>query len=142
MDDQSQIDSFASLARRLEKNRDFMAYVLAAYRSQEGLSEAELAADFGVLPALIVRLALCRRPASGTVDFAQNVRRIADATLVDESKLANILNQVEALEKLSELPGTDQGSFDALDGLLAAARDRVNRNGCGGAADKDEDDKG
>ncbi|MGH9822143.1 MAG: hypothetical protein ACREDR_02630 [Blastocatellia bacterium] len=121
------IEALAGLAKRLESDRDFMAYVLAAYRRQEGLSEKELAAEFGVLPPLLVRLALCKRPTAGTPNFAKDIRRLADATLIDEAILANVLNQIEIVERLSDASGSDRKS-SPLEGLLAAARDRTEKD--------------
>jgi transcriptional regulator with XRE-family HTH domain len=139
MSDPTGIEALAGLVGRLENNREFMAHVLAAYRKQEGLSEQELAAALGVTPALLVRLALCRRPAADSPDFTDRLRRIADATLIDEAQLASVIRQVEILERLSGLPGIQQGprhpldghpldghplDGHPLDGLMAAARDR------------------
>jgi hypothetical protein len=49
--------------------------------------------------------------------------------LVDEAQLASVIRQVEILERLSGLPGIQQGprhplDGHPLDGLMAAARDR------------------
>ena len=119
----------AKLARRLESNRNFMAYVLAEYRRQEDLTLEELAQEIGVMPLMLVRLALCSRPDSTTSAFAEQVREIADFTLTDEVQLAQILRQVDVLEMLSRRPSSDpstsQAAPDEIDsGLLAAARDR------------------
>jgi hypothetical protein len=125
MNDSTSIEALARLAGRLESNRDFIAYVLAAYRKQERMSEEELAATFSVTPALLVRLALCRRPAEGSPDFTDRLRRIADATLIDEAQLANVLRQVEMLERLSGAPGVQEAPQHPLESLMAAARDRT-----------------
>jgi hypothetical protein len=107
-----------------------MAYVLAAYQAQENLTDEALARELGMLPLLILRLSLCRRPDALSSNFAEQVREIADFTLVDEVKLAHILRRVDALEKLSARPErpveseSETESSHPLAGLLAAARDR------------------
>jgi len=124
MADSMSAEALAQLAERLEGNPDFMAYVLAAYRRQEGLSEDELAAELSVLPALVIRLALCKRPNEASPGFAERVRRMSDFTLIDEAKLANILRQVRVLDGLSGRPVGREEIRGPLEGLLAAARDR------------------
>jgi hypothetical protein len=120
------------LAGRLRRDPRFMSYVLAAYQSQENLTEEELSQELRTLPALVVRLALCKRPSPSSPQFAEQVREIAEYTLTDAARLANILRQVEALESLSRhtslsLQAGDEEAESSrpLSGLLAAARDRV-----------------
>ena len=119
-----------TLASRLRSDPRYMSYVLAAYQRQENLTDEDLAQELGTLPMLIVRLALCRRPASSSPQFAEQVREIADYTLTDEAQLANILRQVDGLEKLAErpialeAPEVEAQSRHPLTGLLTAARDR------------------
>lgn len=103
------------LVKRLKGNPDFLAYVLARYQEQEGISDENLPAALGTLPELVFRLALCRRPDANTANFATSVREIADYTLVDESLIADLIRQVSSLESLSK---------SAPHGFLAAARDR------------------
>jgi hypothetical protein len=105
----------SQLLKRLRENPDYMAYVLARYQEQEGISDENLAAALGTLPHLAIRLALCRKPDAGATNFAARVREIADYTLMDESVLANIIRQVSSLQALSTAPERQ---------LLSAARDR------------------
>lgn len=119
-----------SLARRLQDNRAFMAYVLAAYQEQEGLDDAGLIERLGITPAMLARLALCRRPDAGSPQFADQIRQIAAYTQTDAGQLAMILRQVGALETLATRPETadapeaDRHALQLRPGLLAAARDR------------------
>ncbi len=128
MSNQETMNPFSSLALKLQRNPRFMAYVLAAYQRQESLSDEELAEALGAMPELIVRLALCRRPSVSAPQFAEQVRELADYTLIDEAQLASIVRQVDGLERLAGLPhAVPEGEAQAglsLSGLLAAARDR------------------
>lgn len=130
MTDQEPVPTIAKLARRLRGDARFMSYVLAEYQKQENLTDEHLVRELGTLPPMVVRLALCKRPASSSGRFAEEVREIADYTLTDEAQLASILRQVEGLERLAERPsvlagsGSEEQSGHPLAGLLAAARDR------------------
>lgn len=123
------------MASRFRHNPLYMAYVLAAYQSQEELTDEDLARELGTLPRLMLRLSLCRRPNALSSDFAKQVREIADFTLVDEAKLAHIVRRVDALEKLAarpEMPVASESETESshpLAGLLAAARDRYEEDG-------------
>ena len=109
------MSSIEELVRRLKDNPDFVAYVLARYQEQEGISDENLPAVLGTLPELVSRLALCRKPQTDAANFATSVREIADYTLVDESLLASMIRQISSLEALSK---SSRHEF------LAAARDR------------------
>lgn len=126
-------ESGAALSRlkgRLQNDPRFMTYVLAAYQQQESLDAAELARELGVSPGMLTRLALCKCPDPKSQRFAEQVREIADFTLTDEAQLANVLRQVDNLEKLarreaaSAFPETELQTAPPFSGLLAAARDR------------------
>ncbi|MGH9766424.1 MAG: hypothetical protein ACREAB_03240 [Blastocatellia bacterium] len=118
------------LARRLQSDPRFMAYALAVYQEQEGLEEEELAQALGIMPEMMSRLALCRRPDSQSPEFAAQVREIADYTLADEAHLANLLRQISGLERLarrgrgSAMVDESEGAEPLMTGLLAVARDR------------------
>lgn len=145
MTEQELLAPLVKLASRLRHDPLYMAYVLAAYQAQENLTDEDLARELGTLPLLVLRLSLCKRPDALSVDFAEQVREIADFTLVDEAKLAYILRQVEALEKLAARPKVTVESENEkepshpLEGLLAAARDRY-EEGDGEEQPKDEEE--
>ena len=130
MTSQESITALAALARRLRNDPRYMSYVLAAYQKQEGLMDEDLIQELGTLPALVSRLAVCKRPDSSSAHFAEQVRELADYTLIGEAQLAGILRQVEAIEKLAGRPTTlntaelETQSSHSPTGLLAAARDR------------------
>ena len=122
--------ALAQLAHRLRNDPIYMSYVLSVYQKQENLMDEELAQELGTLPALVSRLAVCKRPDSSSAQFAEQVRELADYTLIDEAQLAGILRQVEAIEKLAGRPAAlsttelERQSGLSPPGLLAAARDR------------------
>lgn len=116
------------LARRLQSDPRFMACALAVYREQEGLEEEELAQALGIMPEMLSRLALCKRPDDRSPEFAAQVREIADYTLADEAQLASLLRQISGLEKLarreSGVAEESEAAEPLMTGLLAVARDR------------------
>jgi hypothetical protein len=118
-----------SLAQRLETDPRFMAYALAQYRLQEGIEVEEIAQSLGMMPEMMARLAVCLRPDASSPQFAEQVREIADYTLADEGRMANLLRQVSSLEKLGRLPQSPaaadaEESALLMPGLLVVARDR------------------
>lgn len=93
----------AALARRCEKDADFMAYALAQFRRQRGLTredEAALTRELGATPEALARLALCRRPDAGAAndeaDTARQVGEIAAYSGVPAERVAALLRAVEA----------------------------------------------
>jgi len=128
MSEQELYAPLLALARRLCNDPRYMAYVLAAYKAQEKLTDEELELELGMLPLLTIRLSLCKRPDAMSPDFAAHVREIADLTLLNEEKLAHILRQVDTVEKLAGRPSSllspEVAASHLQAGLLAAARDR------------------
>lgn len=117
------------LARSLRHDPRFMSHALATHYRQDELDVIPLAEDLGISHALLIRLALCRRPDSTSEEFANQVREIADYTLTDEAQLASLLREVDALEKFAQLEGSAPDmAFEPrslpVTGVLAAARDR------------------
>ena len=107
-------------AARAAQDPKFLGHVLKLYCQAEDLSENDLADRLGTDTALLPRLYLCKRPASGTSDFADRVNAIADYAVIEAATLAAIIRQVDAIESLSRSPNSD--------GLLAAARDNEDPN--------------
>ena len=118
------------LAQRLSGDPRFMAYALAVYQEQEGLDGEGLARALEIMPEMLSRLALCKRPDDRSPEFTAQVREIADYTLADEARLANLLRQISGLEKLarrrrdSAVAGESEVAEPLMTGLLAVARDR------------------
>jgi hypothetical protein len=103
-------------ASRAAQDPRFLGHVLNLYCQAEGLSEDDLADRLGTAAEFLPRLYLCKRPASGTSDFADRVNAIADYAVIEATALAAIIRQVDAIESLSRSPNSG--------GLLAAARDK------------------
>lgn len=116
-------------AIRAADDPNFLGHVLKVYRQHEGLSDDQLAERLGTETLFLPRLYLCKRPASGTLDFADRVSAIADYTLIESATLAAIIRQVDAIESLSASPSSS--------GLLAAARDKEQPDERPPKADKD-----
>lgn len=122
------------LAERLARDPGYMAWVLAEYRHQEGLSEQRLSEILEIDREGYLRLALCRRPEPE--HFATHLRQIVDYTHIDGLKLANLVRQVDALARLETRtlePGADANRQHApawgTQSTLSAARDRLQESG-------------
>lgn len=121
----------SGLAHRLQNNPDFMAQVLAAYQRQERLSDQALMAHLNTTSKMLTRLALCKKPDPNSPEFANQIRQIASYTEIEATQIANIVRQVESLQKLTEQsqPNVPQENTthqpQLSKGLLAAARDRT-----------------
>lgn len=122
-------DMLNRFAQRLETDAQFMAGVLARYRRQERLTEAELAAQLGISMPMYTRLALCKLPAADRPAFARQVTAIAEYVGCDAGQLAQLINQAAAI---AGIPPADAEAAaprpapapTANFGWLAAARDR------------------
>ena len=94
----------AGLARRLKDNPNFMGYVLAVYQAQERMDDSALAEHLDTTLDMLSRLALCKRPETISVEFADQVRQIATYINADPVMLANVVRQVDSLEELAKRP--------------------------------------
>jgi transcriptional regulator with XRE-family HTH domain len=117
-----------ALARRLEREGDFLASALAKYARAGNLSDEELAARLGCEPSQLAAIRLCRMPRSAQPHFRHDIDRIAEAFQIDALVLAEAVRLANSLDKLD--PRED------ADGFLMAARDRAE----GGEAKKDGDE--
>lgn len=144
------LEQLQLLASSLKNNPEYMAGVFTSYQKIEKLSDAQLMLTLGASPLTFSRLAICKRPAEDSPDFAQELRQIADYANTDFVILANIIRQVDSLQALhSRLEGeheTHPGSQPTRvpSGLLSAARDQMDQeqeahDGVSGSTDQDED---
>lgn len=131
----SEPDEIAGLlkrfADRLRSEPEYMSSVLAQFKRAERLDDDGLAQRLSTTPEMLVRMALCKCPASESDRFAADVRRIAEYTGSDAGTLANLLRQVNALARLAKgttlSPRVKSASRPGYlgSGALAAARDRT-----------------
>src|SRR5262249_36762132 len=110
-----------ALAERLRDNPQFMAHALDVYQRRARLSDAEMARALGATPEMLLRLALCRRPASDAPDFAEQARELADYTLIDEARLARVIREANSLIESSP----NAGRLGSFAGAMAAIRRRA-----------------
>lgn len=134
----------ARLAQRLRSDPAYMASVLITYQSQERLSDTELTHRLAIDVDQLPRLALCKRPSSEGDKFAEQVRQIATYTGANPATLAQIIRQIEAVEKLHTLPPATRAEIEAqplpsASGLMAAARDRQKEDDETSAEDETQD---
>jgi hypothetical protein len=126
-------------ARRAAQNRFFLAEYLTEFRIFRGIAEDELARFLGCSPGLLPKLALCRRPDSESPRFRSDVERIAVAFDMQPSRLVQLIREVDTLKALAEAKPMKQ---EALDGLLAVARDAEDsESGYGDAGESSEDEE-
>jgi hypothetical protein len=94
----------------------FLAEALAVYARAEELSDAQLAARLGCLPAQLAAVRLCRRPQGNPQEFQRDVDRIAERFQIDGAVIEDAVRLADALRALRN---------DVQDeGWLIAARDR------------------
>ncbi len=123
------LEQMRNMAERLSANPSYMAWILTAYKKQERASDAKLLEALNTTTNMLYRLALCRRPSSQEVGFADGLRQLATYTSIDPLLLASLIRQVESLESLGAMPNKIEPAVNnqrasASAGVLAAARDR------------------
>lgn len=121
MDSQNNNDIFRRTARRAAQRASFIAADLAAYKATQGASEEELANFLSCPVEALTDLALCKRPDPSRSNFKTQVQRIASFVGCDDSRLANLLREVDAINVFRS--AAEDGELPAGAGLLAAARD-------------------
>jgi hypothetical protein len=112
------------MAERLGKNPDFMGETLCLYKQQEDLDDEQLAKNLGTSQAMLLLLAICKRPDSTVKNFNAQVQRLADYTGIEAHKLSGMIQQVAALRELTRAEVAPTKSFavflqSAIRGLRA-----------------------
>jgi hypothetical protein len=105
-----------ALARRVEGDPDYLAYLLRLYADAERLDDPGLTAALGCRPEDLTRLRLCRAPRSDAAGPRADVARIAEHFRLDEVRLLSVVRRAAALRALA---AAEPGSR----GMLLAARD-------------------
>jgi hypothetical protein len=111
-------DPLEALAARATGEPFFLAWVLAAYASSEGLDDAGLAAALGCPTQELVMLRLCRAPRAEPQEFWDDVTRVAERFGLDPVRLAEVV-------KRGRVVRTFQQASPGVGGSLLAARDRA-----------------
>jgi hypothetical protein len=110
-------DILGKAMTRLERDDFFMASVLAAYRLEFGVSEADIARQLHCTAQDLILVGLCRRPrADDLQSFVSDLNAIAKYARCDSVELAKIARAVDAVATLRRLGGGSQQT------LLKAAR--------------------
>jgi len=110
----------ARTADRLRNVAGFIAYELDRYRQ---LTHVDPADDFGLAPASLPSLGICRVPRRNK--YAADLTAIANRVGVPTESLANFLRTLDALTALRSRDTSAPASFPGSAGMLAAARDHA-----------------
>lgn len=120
------------VARYAEDDPASMAALLKRFAQIEGLfSDERLAASLGIAPAGLPRLRLCQRPDSASPHFGQQVKQVAAWSGIEETRLANLVRQVEAVDAMRAAGAARTHGAQSAHGAhllrpaLLAARDRM-----------------
>lgn len=121
------------LSKRAERKTQFMASLIARYRTQEKLSDTDLALHLNASRAQVIRLSLCKCPDAHSPDFPKQISQIATYSGIELERIVRIIRQVEGLESLAQLNWGQEAIQESHDletkqrqySVLAAARDRL-----------------
>lgn len=91
--DEKKLQLLERMARRLEVQPRFMAYLLRRYIELKSSDPVTLMAWLGVDRAAFVRLALCLQPRSRRLD--SDLARIAEVVGVDATRLAQVIHEAQ-----------------------------------------------
>src|SRR5215211_4147763 len=86
----------AQMANRLSMNRDFMANTLKRYQQLQALDDEELARELATSLAMLVRLALCKRPDTTAQTFDEQMQHLSVYTGIDALLLSRVIRQAES----------------------------------------------
>jgi hypothetical protein len=110
-----QTNYLAFAARKAAGRREYLAYYLAQYQEQEGLTEEVMMEFVGCSGEAYYRLALCQVPDAQRSDFAARLERVAAYAGASTSQVAKVIRQVATLEALRTALETDRQD-ESLDG--------------------------
>jgi len=107
-------------ARKAAQYHFFLSEYLTEFSIINQMAEDELAQFLNCSPAILPKLALCRRPDSDSPKFRLEVERIATAFEIQPDRLARLIREVDILKAIADIRTKRQ---ELPDGLLAVARD-------------------
>jgi hypothetical protein len=98
----------AFAVRKAATRQGYLAYYLAQYQQQEGLSEEAIVEFVGCSGEDYYRLALCQVPDMQASDFADRLKRVAAYAGALTPQVAQIIRQVTTIEALRTASQSDQ----------------------------------
>ena len=121
------LQQLQTIARKLQDNPSYMAWIISRYQSQEKLSSQKLTNLLGINEDSLAKLALCKRPDSNSSEFSKQIHQISEYTSIAPLILAKFIRQSESVTTLSSRPSASlKIKGNALQLGLATARDRAN----------------
>lgn len=115
-----------NMARKLEDNPSYMAWIIVKFQKQEKLSMLKLVNLLGTNEESLAVLALCKRPDSNSSEFGKQIRQISEHTSIDPLILARLIRQTESVTALEGKRSVNPELKARASQLgLAAARDRT-----------------
>jgi hypothetical protein len=127
------------MARKLQDNPSYMAWIISKFQRQEKLSSQKLVSLLGANEESLAKLALCKRPDSNSGEFRKQILQISEHTAIDPLTLVKLIRQSESVTALAGNRSANLESNAIASQLgLVAARDRTAENG----TDKDSEDEG
>ena len=128
------------MARKLQDNPSYMAWIIFKFQKQEKLSMLNLVNILGANEESLAKLALCKRPDSNSSEFGKQIRQISEHTSIDPLILARLIRQSESVTALGGNRSVNPELKARASQLgLAAARDRTTEGDVEEHAE-DEDD--
>lgn len=113
------------MADKLQDDPTTMAWILRTYQKQEKISFVKLSELLKTTELALTKLALCKRPDTGSDEFGRQVGQIASHTKIDLILLINLIRQVENVAAFSEMPGTNNSVLqNNVQPGYSAARDK------------------
>ncbi len=116
-------NAVARAVQRAVSHEFFLAGVLREYQQSNQLDDNALAELLGCQLNDLLRLALCRRPATGRNAFLQDIEHLAQRFHLHGNQLAIVIRQVDSLRALRQQL-TSTRNAQQMPGILRAARDR------------------
>ena len=115
-----------NMARKLQDNPSYMAWIISKFQKQEKLSTLNLLNLLGANEESLAKLALCKRPDSNSSEFSKQIRQISEHTSIDPLILARLIRQSESVTALAGKRSANPELEASASQLgLAVARDRT-----------------
>ncbi len=127
-----------NMAKKLQDNPSYMAWIISVYQKQERLSLQNLLNILCTNEGALAKLALCKKPNSNSSEFSKQVQQISTFTNIAPLTLAKLIRQSESVTALTGRYSKNSELRTSATQLgLAAARDRTIED----RTDEDSEDK-